>query len=792
MSTTSDRPVALVPVFDSIPIELRETPAWVLWRYELDGKGKWTKPPCASGGGRASTTNPDTWATFDAVRKRYDRGGFDGIGIVLTNGIAGIDVDKCINDDEIEAWAVETLDRFPNTYRERSPSGRGYHILTHGTPGRCGKGGPGNRLEVYAKDSPRYFTVTGHALDDVREIVDGQDALDWLHATHMAGGSGHGKGAPADDARQGATLSDDAVIAHARKARNGGKFADLWAGGHAGHASASDADAALVGILMFYTQDPVQLDRLFRRSGLMRDKWDEPRGETTYGAMTIANILAKLGQHFGDRTQGHRSHANGAEGIDTHADAQEAPEGDSGPPIDILRTAAAPPLRPDDVPPVLGRFAATQAQATGFDVSILIAAGIGAAAAMLTDEVRLLVDSRAGWFESGRLWLALVAGPGAGKSPGMKAAAAPVFDVHREEVAKWAQAKDNAADEEPPMPALYVSDATTEALSEVLRANERGILYFTDELEAWLASHDAYRSAGGKDRGEWLRLYDGGPHQVNRVKRGAFFVKNWGASLLSATTPAALGKLASKLPTDGLLQRFILVRAAPMTLPTEDMLRVETRAPREAWDTALRRVYAIGPATVRLSVEAAATFATERAELHELTQAFEESSPSLAAHLAKRAAMLARLALVYHALEAPAIETPVSGETMARAARFMRRQERHAFAVYGLLVGADSGMTLAKDMARSILAGGIESFNRREIAHRCKAFRHADEPTRQGALTMLRDCGWIAPEGHPLAHGAQWHVDARVHELYAEHGEAARRRRALVRARIQAREEDDE
>jgi len=771
MSTTSDRPVALVPVFDSIPIELRETPAWVMWRYKLDDKGKWTKPPLTCSGGNASTANPHTWATFDEVRKRYDRGGFDGIGIVLTNGTAGVDVDKCITaDGAIEPWASEALDRFTGTYRERSPSGRGYHILTHGTPGRCGKGGPGNRLEVYAKDSPRYFTVTGHALDDVREIVDGQEALDWLHAKHMVKGTS----LPVVTLSTGTNMTDDDVIARARGARNGAKFMDLWAGGHAGHASASDADAALVGILMFYTQDPVQLDRLFRRSGLMREKWNRRCGETTYGAMTIANILAKLGQHFGDRT------------------AQEAPEGDSGPPIDILRTAAAPPLRPDDVPPVLGRFAATQAQATGFDVSILIAAGIGAAAAMLTDEVRLLVDSRAGWFESGRLWLALVAGPGAGKSPGMKAAAAPVFDVHREEVAKWAQAKDNAADEEPPMPALYVSDATTEALSEVLRANERGILYFTDELEAWLASHDAYRSAGGKDRGEWLRLYDGGPHQVNRVKRGAFFVKNWGASLLSATTPAALGKLASKLPTDGLLQRFILVRAAPMTLPTEGMLRVETRAPREAWDTALRRVYAIGPATVRLSVEAAATFATERAELHELTQAFEESSPSLAAHLAKRAAMLARLALVYHALEAPAIETPVSGETMARAARFMRRQERHAFAVYGLLVGADSGMTLAKDMARSILAGGIESFNRREIAHRCKAFRHADEPTRQGALTMLRDCGWIAPEGHPLAHGAQWHVDARTHELYAEHGEAARRRRALVRARIQAREEDDE
>lgn len=329
MSTTSDRPVALVPVFDSIPAELRETPAWVMWRYELDSKGKWTKPPLTRGGGRASTTNPDTWATFDAVRERYDRGGFDGVGFVLTNGIAGVDLDKCITvAGVIEPWASEALDRFTGTYRERSPSGRGYRIFTHGTPGRCGKGGPGNRLEVYAKDSPRYLTVTGHALDDVRDIVDGQDALDWLHATHMAG-SAHGKGAPADDARQGATLSDDAVIAHARKARNGGKFADLWAGGHAGHASASEADAALVGILAFYTQDPVQLDRLFRRSGLMREKWDTRRGETTYGAMTIANILTKPGQHFGDRTEGRRSRANGAEGVDTHADAQDAPEADS-------------------------------------------------------------------------------------------------------------------------------------------------------------------------------------------------------------------------------------------------------------------------------------------------------------------------------------------------------------------------------------------------------------------------------------------------------------------------------
>src|SRR5262249_14486745 len=33
------------------------------------------------------------------------------------------------------------------------------------------------------------------------------------------------------------------------------------------------------------------INRTFRSSALMRDKWDSPRGETTYGAITIANAI---------------------------------------------------------------------------------------------------------------------------------------------------------------------------------------------------------------------------------------------------------------------------------------------------------------------------------------------------------------------------------------------------------------------------------------------------------------------------------------------------------------------
>ena len=458
-------------------------------------------------------------------------------------------------------------------------------------------------------------------------------------------------------------------------------------------------------------------------------------------------------------------------------------------PVDILRPMAAPPLCADDVPAVLARLADVQARATGWDVSIMLAAGVGAACAALSDDVRLCVAPSSGWFESARLWVAIVAGPGAGKSPGSKVMLAPIFAMHREGVAQWlAEHKDD--DEPGTPPALYTSDATTEALAETLRGTPRGLLYFVDELESWLASHDAYRAGAGKDRGEWLRLYDGGPHQVNRIRRGAFFVPNWGCSLLSATTPAALRKLAPKLPDDGLLQRLLLVIARPSTLPEGAVMSLHTRQAEAEWDRALRRLYAAPAGVVRLSREAREAFEHERADLHRLTLAFEDSHPALASHMAKRAAMLARLALVFHALTAESVASDLGGATMQQAARFLRRQERHAMAVYGSMLGADTGMALARDIARAILASRLEAFNRRELTPRCKAFRGADEPARHAALTLLGDCGWLSPDSRTLGHGATWRVDPRVHEHFAEHGEAARQRRELVRSRMA--EADDE
>src|SRR5699024_4425622 len=56
--------------------------------------------------------------------------------------------------------------------------------------------------------------------------------------------------------------------------------------------SQSEADMAMANILAFWTaKNYMQMDRIFRDSSLMRDKWDEKRGKTTYGQATLNKAI---------------------------------------------------------------------------------------------------------------------------------------------------------------------------------------------------------------------------------------------------------------------------------------------------------------------------------------------------------------------------------------------------------------------------------------------------------------------------------------------------------------------
>jgi hypothetical protein len=222
----------------------------------------------------------------------------DGIGFVFSDEdqILGIDLDHCIDSDgQIDQWARVIIDEV-DSYTEISPSGTGVHIIAKGTLPEDGKNRRGD-VEIY--DSDRYFTVTGNHIKDTPETIEQrQEAVESVYATHIESTETRslintGGGDTSSAAAGG--LSDDEVIEKASKARGREKFTRLWDGDISKYQSQSEADLALCNLLAFWTaKDRRQIDRLFRRSGLMREKWDEKRGSRTYGEATIDKSMKEV------------------------------------------------------------------------------------------------------------------------------------------------------------------------------------------------------------------------------------------------------------------------------------------------------------------------------------------------------------------------------------------------------------------------------------------------------------------------------------------------------------------
>ena len=146
---------------DEIPRELRAL-GCVLWRAETREGDKPTKVPyCVANPSRkASSTDPKTWATFDDAVEAYEAlGGFDGIGVVLTQaaGITCVDLDRVIDSaGQLDPRAATLVERF-DSWTEISPGGRGLHIFAYGTVPAAIKG---DQIEIYSE--ARYIAITGH------------------------------------------------------------------------------------------------------------------------------------------------------------------------------------------------------------------------------------------------------------------------------------------------------------------------------------------------------------------------------------------------------------------------------------------------------------------------------------------------------------------------------------------------------------------------------------------------------------------------------------------------------
>jgi putative DNA primase/helicase len=131
-------------------------------------------------------------------------------------------------------------------------------------------------------------------------IEDRQEELGAFCARHFAE---EPRGPQTSSNGQRADLGDEEILSLARGARNAAKFEALWDGDTAGYASHSEADQALVSLLAFYTRDEGQLDFLYRRSGLCREKWLK---RPDYRRKTIEKALFNLTETYAPSDDGAR------------------------------------------------------------------------------------------------------------------------------------------------------------------------------------------------------------------------------------------------------------------------------------------------------------------------------------------------------------------------------------------------------------------------------------------------------------------------------------------------------
>ena len=262
---------------ENIPDELKKTKNWVCWV----GSDKIPKNPYT--GGNAQSNNPQTWGTFEDAVKACEKYHFDGLGFEFAPPYFGVDLDKCLENTDFCDEFVETL----QSYAEISKSGTGLHIICKGKlpDGARRKG----NVEMYS--SGRYFICTGNLYNPVyTQIKNCTETIKILHSKYLPAS------VPKAEFKhyEVVNLEDQEVIDKARNCKTGQLFNMLYGGNWEGlFPSQSEADLALCNQLAFWTgRNETQMDRIFRTSGLMREKWDKKRGSSTYGAITISKACA--------------------------------------------------------------------------------------------------------------------------------------------------------------------------------------------------------------------------------------------------------------------------------------------------------------------------------------------------------------------------------------------------------------------------------------------------------------------------------------------------------------------
>jgi putative DNA primase/helicase len=303
-------------------------------------------------------------------------------------------------------------------------------------------------------------------------------------------------------------------------------------------------------------------------------------------------------------------------------------------------------------------------------------------------------------------------------------------------------AADATLDREQPILRRYkVTDATVEALGEILIENPWGVLAYRDELNGLLRSLDKEGQEGA--RSFYLQGYDGNQgYTFDRILRGRnLHIPAVCLAMLGSIQPGRLQAYLHDAVTggagdDGLLQRFGLLVWPDIDGSWVNVDRFpDTPARREAFET-FERLNALqpgqdpetgepAPAVYRFDADAQAEFDVWRAEFEVMLRSGERH-PALESHLAKYRKLVPALALVCAVADR---ESNVSVLALRRALAWVEYLASHAARAYGagtrpptegaaaLLAKIRSGRVADGFAGRDVYLKGWTHLNTPELVH---------------------------------------------------------------------------
>ncbi len=263
-------------IVENIPQELKDLPIWVGFKFvpQKDKKPK-KEPINSTTGEHAKSNDPQTWRPFNEVIVKAETLKFDAIGIGVVEPYIVCDIDHSVCEKVISPLAKKIISAFPS-YTEYSPSKTGIHIVGKGKISRVRKF---TTLDVEMYSGSRFFTFTGDLVPECPQDIHEVDISKL-----------YGELEQMDDANK----QIDALFKRIRKSKDDTFFALYEGKWQDSYSSQSEADIAFCNKLAFWTgKDSAFMGSLFRKSGLMRPKWDEKHFSDgkTYGQSLIEKAI---------------------------------------------------------------------------------------------------------------------------------------------------------------------------------------------------------------------------------------------------------------------------------------------------------------------------------------------------------------------------------------------------------------------------------------------------------------------------------------------------------------------